>query len=134
MTVALGHVCCYPGCFRKAMPGSRYCEEHQGANDKYYESRRLTRTQRGYSNRWLMAARMFLAAHPFCVECARRGMVTAATEVDHIIPHKGNMKLFWDRSNWQPLCHACHSRKTALEDGGFGRDPGGGSKKNPQRP
>lgn len=27
----------------------------------------------------------------------------------------------WDEDNLQPLCHGCHSRKTALRDGGFGR-------------
>nr|DAK90259.1 MAG TPA: HNH endonuclease bacteriophage, HNH Endonuclease, DNA.52A [Caudoviricetes sp.] len=26
----------------------------------------------------------------------------------------------WDQSNWQALCHECHSRKTAKENGGFG--------------
>lgn len=31
------------------------------------------------------------------------------------------MRLFWDPSNWQPLCAGCHSTKTAKEDGGFGR-------------
>ncbi|WP_144469068.1 HNH endonuclease signature motif containing protein, partial [Bacillus pumilus] len=35
-------------------------------------------------------------------------------------PHKGDKKLFWDSSNWQPLCASCHNRKTAKEDGGFG--------------
>jgi 5-methylcytosine-specific restriction protein A len=30
------------------------------------------------------------------------------------------MVLFWNRSNWQSLCHSCHSRKTASEDGGWG--------------
>jgi 5-methylcytosine-specific restriction enzyme A len=35
--------------------------------------------------------------------------------VDHITPHKGDRQMFWDRSNWQSLCHRCHSRKTARE-------------------
>jgi 5-methylcytosine-specific restriction protein A len=49
-------------------------------------------------------------------------MVKAATVVDHIIPHQGDMTLFWDAdSNWQSLCKTCHDRKTATEDGGFGR-------------
>jgi len=34
------------------------------------------------------------------------------------------MKLFWDRNNWQSMAKACHDRKTAAEDGGFG-NPGG---------
>ncbi len=44
-----------------------------------------------------------------------------ADVVDHIIPHKGDQSLFWDSSNWQPLCKHHHDQKTAREDGGFGR-------------
>jgi 5-methylcytosine-specific restriction protein A len=47
-------------------------------------------------------------------------MIRQATVVDHKIPHKGDMKLFWDRSNWQSLCKCHHDIKTATEDGGFG--------------
>ena len=32
--------------------------------------------------------------------------------LDHIIPHRGDQKLFWDEQNWQPLCKDCHDRKT----------------------
>ena len=28
--------------------------------------------------------------------------------VDHITPHRGDQRLFWDRANWQPLCHDHH--------------------------
>ena len=35
--------------------------------------------------------------------------------VDHITPHRGDMRLFWDRRNWQGLCRPCHSRKTRRE-------------------
>jgi 5-methylcytosine-specific restriction enzyme A len=30
------------------------------------------------------------------------------------------MTLFWDRNNWQAMAKACHDKKTASEDGGFG--------------
>jgi 5-methylcytosine-specific restriction endonuclease McrA len=40
-----------------------------------------------------------------------------AQVTDHIRPHKGNEELFYDQTNWQPLCKSCHDRKTALEDG-----------------
>jgi len=49
--------------------------------------------------------------------------MTAAGVVDHIVPHKGDADLFWQRTNWQPLCKPCHDRKTATEDGGWGRLP-----------
>lgn len=47
--------------------------------------------------------------------------MVAATIVDHKVPHKGDKALFWDSTNWQSLCKPCHDRKTAREDGGFGR-------------
>ena len=62
---------------------------------------------------------MFLAAHPLCALCQRDGRVMPAAVVDHITPHRGDQTLFWDESNWQPLCKRCHDAKTAREDGGF---------------
>lgn len=57
----------------------------------------------------------------FCVKCIEDGRPLArATVLDHIVPHKGDYGLFWDKGNWQPLCATCHNRKTATEDGGFG--------------
>ncbi len=38
------------------------------------------------------------------------------TVVDHIKPHRGDRKLFWDRGNWQPLCEHHHNVKTMTED------------------
>ena len=81
---------------------------------------RTTAAKRGYSYKWQQARLGFLAKHPMCAECAKRGLVTEATAVDHIIPHGGDKARFWDSSNWQPICKPCHSKKTAKEDGGFG--------------
>ena len=36
--------------------------------------------------------------------------------LDHIIPHRGDRRLFWDRNNWQALCKSCHDSKTMTED------------------
>jgi hypothetical protein len=30
--------------------------------------------------------------------------------VHHKEPHKGDPKLFWNKSLWQPLCELCHNR------------------------
>jgi len=46
----------------------------------------------------------------------KRGKYTKATVVDHVIPHRGDEALFWDRSNWRPLCKRCHDQKTRRED------------------
>ncbi|MGC1784464.1 MAG: HNH endonuclease signature motif containing protein [Acidobacteriaceae bacterium] len=86
---------------------------------------RLNSTQRGYGAKWQKASKAYLAAHPVAEDWF--GMhgerVFAAEVVDHIIPHRGDMKLFWDPSNWQGLTKRDHDRKTAQEDGGFGRAP-----------
>jgi 5-methylcytosine-specific restriction protein A len=63
----------------------------------------------------------YLKQHPLCVKCLEEGKITIATVVDHIIPHKGAMVLFWQVENHQALCQRCHSIKTAKEDGGFGK-------------
>ena len=56
-----------------------------------------------------------LLAEPWCRACARRGVRTRATVVDHIRPHRGDWALFTDRSNLQSLCKHCHDAKTARE-------------------
>jgi len=78
-----------------------------------------------YGSRWQRARAGYLAHHPLCVDCQSRGRATIATVVDHIKPHKGDMVLFWDSSNWAPLCKPCHDSKTAREDGGFGNKASG---------
>ncbi|NWC96088.1 MULTISPECIES: HNH endonuclease [unclassified Pseudomonas] len=102
----------------------RYCDAHtdigKSAEAKRHERKRETSSQRGYSYKWQQARKAYLAKYPLCVECERQGLVVAANHVDHIRPHKGDWTIFWDSSNWQPLCHPCHSRKTATEDGGWG--------------
>ena len=56
-----------------------------------------------------------LLREPFCRECARWGIRTPATDVDHVRDHRGDWALFTDRNNLQSLCPSCHSRKTMRE-------------------
>lgn len=52
--------------------------------------------------------------------CELDGRIMAATVVDHIVPHKGDQQLFWDQSNWQPLCERHHNAaKQKQERTGF---------------
>ena len=81
---------------------------------------RPSAASRGYGSRWRKYRIFFLTTHPLCVICKNENMVTSATVVDHIIPHKGDMAKFWDKTNHQALCKCHHDIKTASEDGGFG--------------
>ncbi|MCB6219080.1 HNH endonuclease signature motif containing protein [Bacillus paralicheniformis] len=109
--------CNEPGCPTLTREG--YCEQHKRIKPTY-DQHRESAARRGYDNQWRKARQGYLSKHPFCVSCMKEGRRVPATVVDHITPHKGDKKLFWDSSNWQPLCAPCHSRKTAKEDGGFG--------------
>ena len=101
--------CRYPGCPNLCETGT-YCEEHRKENAP--ESLRGSAASRGYDAKWRAARARYLRRYPLCAECMRHGRLSPATVVDHIIPHRGNERLFWDKGNWQPLCKDCHDMKT----------------------
>lgn len=49
-----------------------------------------------------------LRKEPLCSMCKESCRVVAATVVDHIKPHKGDIDLFLDRNNLQSLCKTHH--------------------------
>ena len=101
--------CRYPYCSNKAEKGGSYCSKHR-PKDK---DSRPSSTARGYNRRWRKVRKMYLNKNPLCVECLKSGIITPATVVDHIEPHKGDYGKFWDEDNMQSLCESCHNRKTA---------------------
>ena len=119
MPYAAPRPCRQPGC--GAVTNDGYCPAHKRASRKRSDARRGGGTARGYGWRWRKARKAYLAAHPLCVACEAEGRTVAATEVDHIEPHRGDQVLFWRRGNWQALCKSHHSRKTAGEDARRGR-------------
>lgn len=114
-------VCAKAGCGRAAVPGKDFCQNHihlQTEKDK-----RKIFTKRGKSKQWhglyesaewrkVRAA--FLNKYPICFICGR-----PATIADHIIPHRGDLTLFYSADNLQPMCQSCHSRKTMKENNNF---------------
>jgi 5-methylcytosine-specific restriction protein A len=117
-------------CHKQGCPNltrDKYCEDHISmaqqeqrqrdiAKAKAYDKKRGSPTARGYDYKWQQYRIEFLKRNPQCVVCG-----APSTIVDHVIPHKGNKGLFWTRFNHQALCKSCHDRKTATQDGGFGR-------------
>jgi 5-methylcytosine-specific restriction protein A len=111
-------LCSHPGC-RVIVSGAR-CDRHekQRATGRYQVRKAGERPGyfAMYGRKWREARLVHLAEHPLCLECLTAALIVPATEVDHIVPHKGDMATFWDRKNLQSLCIACHSAKTAKEN------------------
>lgn len=102
------------------------CSQHgHPATRRQVDQRRGSAHSRGYTRQWDRAAKAFLFTHPLCGDrtngqapvmsvCREQRRLTLAYQVDHVIPHRGDPKLFWNQDNWQALCHACGARKSAL--------------------
>lgn len=115
------HECRNPLCGNYAVDGG-WCHEHWRPDIAPASQSKRIATPRGLnlrpSNprfRWMRRA--YLMRHPLCAVCHE-----PATDLDHITPHRGDAALYWAQSNWQALCHVCHSRKTKREtlDGATG--------------
>lgn len=107
--------CRHPGCGVLVPDG--YCAAHRPPARVIERGEAAKQWHKLYKlDIWTKDLRpMQLAREPFCRECVKLGLRVRATEVDHIVDHKGDMALFTDRKNLQSLCHSCHSRKTMLE-------------------
>lgn len=98
--------------------------------------RRTSARKRGYTWQWEKARASFLAEpdYQFCVKCRERGVLNPGTMhldgsietnprriglvVNHKTPHRGDQRLFWDRANWEPLCHDDHDIVAQREEHG----------------
>lgn len=106
--------CRHPGC--SVLVEGGYCERHQPkrTGDRSAEAESWRWMYK--TDEWLLELRPAqLLKEPFCRECARRGERVRATDVDHVVDHKGDWKIFTDPDNLESLCHSCHSRKTAKQ-------------------
>jgi len=85
--------------------------------ERTYDKDRGSRSTRLYDRRWYRARAQHLARSPLCRYCELQGKgPTAATLVDHLYPHKGDVRLFWMASLWVSSCDRCHSGfKQAIE-------------------
>lgn len=111
--------CGWPGCIELIRSG-RFCPGHAASSNRAYDSQRGSGAARGYGARWRRLRLLVLRAHPLCADPYgdHDGRAVAATDVDHILARRsgGDDSL----GNLQALCHSCHSKKTAMEDGRWG--------------
>ncbi len=67
--------------------------------------------------RWrALRLRIFLRDLFRCKECGHVEGDTSQLVCDHIVPHRGNVLLFWDENNLQTLCKRCHDTVKQCEE------------------
>lgn len=84
---------------------------NRASSKSFSERKRNRKNQELYNEKWTRYRFRFLHHNPFCYACGNN-----ATDVDHIIAHKGDPEKFWMRANYLPLCKPCHSYVTAKFD------------------
>jgi 5-methylcytosine-specific restriction protein A len=73
---------------------------------------------------WRNRALQQLRKQPCCEACLRGGRIEAAELADHVVPHRGDRRLF-DEGELQSLCRHCHaSPKQSDEVRGYSREVG----------
>lgn len=71
-------------------------------------------TARWKKLRWEVLVRdFFTCQNP---ECRKMVVDHSQLVADHITAHRGDEKLFWERSNLQTLCKECHDRVKQSEE------------------
>ncbi|MDS9467940.1 HNH endonuclease signature motif containing protein [Paracoccus sp. MBLB3053] len=107
-------------CGKQVPSGSRCaCQAKRDAARKAkFDKARPSSSQRGYTREWERASKAFLERCPYCSRCGKYLDLSKprAAVVDHKIPHRGDQKLFWDKTNWSRLCTPCHSGAKQREE------------------
>jgi 5-methylcytosine-specific restriction protein A len=114
--------CRYSRCPQLTDDKTGYCDAHRQQVQRQYDRERGSANERGYDYHWQQYSKHYLMEHPLCALCAKKAppVIKASECIDHIIPHRGDYNLFWNRNNHQPACLECNSVKAATEEGAFG--------------
>ena len=107
------------GCLTPSV-GQGRCAKHGGEDRKQKHIRLHGRARPDYhklyaTKGWASLRLKMLAAQPLCQRCKQYNIIEPGVDVDHVISHKGDTDLFYNRGNLQVLCRRCHSWKTQRE-------------------
>jgi 5-methylcytosine-specific restriction endonuclease McrA len=116
-------VCSSPDCGQIA-PAGGLCPDCKRQEWREIDKRRPAASQRGYGPRWRRIRARFLRENPICVDCGAPATVADHDPLSRVeLVARGVSDPDHPR-NLRPRCASCHNRRTALEDGGFGRAKG----------
>ena len=99
--------CSHPGCTALVYQGNRCAAHVEVYHDQNYRAWYR-------SPEWARIRKQQLLEQPWCEDCRAAGKLELATDVDHVIPHRGDRNIFMS-GPFRSLCHSCHSKKTVRE-------------------
>jgi 5-methylcytosine-specific restriction protein A len=105
-------VCRSPGCGQAHKNKNGHCDTHKAQATAYRHTK--TTSQRGYGAAWQRVRLVALKRdYHLCQPCKANSHITAATEVDHVVPkYRGGTDAI---GNLQSICKACHKIKSISE-------------------
>ncbi|PZU87336.1 MAG: HNH endonuclease [Chelatococcus sp.] len=68
-----------------------------------------------WSAEWRAKAKAQLAKEPWCSRCAQQGRQVKATIANHLVPHRGNARLFWEGA-LESVCKPHHDSAIQSEE------------------
>lgn len=86
----------------------------KGREDRAKPWKRLYKTARWQQLRMRVFIRDLFTCQD--KDCGRIEGDTSQLVADHIKPHRGDERLFWDEANIQTLCKPCHDTKKQKEE------------------
>jgi 5-methylcytosine-specific restriction protein A len=107
MATAPLRYCTSPGCSEKVSSGR--CTLHQ---QHHRRAQRTTALHNLYDSvRWKRLRREHQRDYPWCVTCLAQGVKRPWQQLDHVVPHRGDLDSFWN-GQLQGLCREHHQAKT----------------------
>lgn len=119
-TVPSNTKCSHLRCNNPRTKYSSLCLEHGGRDtQKYYADKDRQEANALYqTSRWSRHRQLHLSKHPLCHACLQRGIVTPATDIDHVFAWRHLGKDAFYNNFFQCLCHECHASKSQMEKKG----------------
>lgn len=116
-------ICNAAGCNSVVPFADKYCRDHKlppiSPPENITSTPERTDEQRArhrlYDRAWRKRRTAQLADSPWCARCLKRNKYIPATDVHHVIAHRGDRGVFIS-SPLESLCHTCHSIVTRLEN------------------
>ena len=116
-TVPSATKCRHLGCKNPRSKLTTSCLEHGGRDhhQTYRSEERDAANAAYHTPQWKRKRVAQLSKQPLCQACLCVGIVTSATEVDHVFPWRHIGASAFHLNLFQSLCKACHTHKTSEE-------------------